>query len=37
VQAGARVLVAGSAVFEAPDPPAAARAIREAALAALVG
>ena len=31
VAAGADVLVAGSAIFRAPDPPAAARAIREAA------
>ena len=31
VAAGADVLVAGSAIFHAPDPPAAARAIREAA------
>src|SRR6266568_6998368 len=29
--AGADILVAGSAIFEQPDPPAAARAIREAA------
>ena len=32
VAAGADVLVAGSAIFWAPDPPAAARAIREAAI-----
>jgi ribulose-phosphate 3-epimerase len=31
VAAGADVLVAGSAIFRAPDPPAAARAIRAAA------
>jgi ribulose-phosphate 3-epimerase len=34
-RAGANVLVAGSAIFLQPDPPAAARAIREAADAAL--
>jgi len=33
VRAGADVLVAGSAIFGAPDPPAAARAIRAAAVA----
>ena len=33
VAAGADVLVAGSAIFGAPDPPAAARAIRAAAVA----
>jgi ribulose-phosphate 3-epimerase len=33
--AGADVLVAGSAIYGTPDPPAAARRIREAALAAL--
>jgi ribulose-phosphate 3-epimerase len=31
VASGADVLVAGSAIFHAPDPPAAARAIRAAA------
>jgi ribulose-phosphate 3-epimerase len=34
-RAGANILVAGSAIFLQPDPPAAARAIREAAEAAL--
>jgi ribulose-phosphate 3-epimerase len=33
VAAGADVLVAGSAIFGTPDPPAAARAIRAAAVA----
>jgi ribulose-phosphate 3-epimerase len=33
VAAGADVLVAGTAIFRAPDPPAAARAIRTAAIA----
>jgi ribulose-phosphate 3-epimerase len=35
VLAGANVLVAGKAIFEAPDPPRAARAIRAAARSAL--
>ncbi len=35
VLAGARILVAGSAIFHAPDPERAARALKEAALAAL--
>ena len=37
VRAGARVLVAGSAVFDAPAPWEAVRKIREAAMAALPG
>jgi pentose-5-phosphate-3-epimerase len=34
VRAGANVLVAGSAIFEAEDPPLAARRLREAAMSA---
>jgi ribulose-phosphate 3-epimerase len=37
VDAGARVLVAGSALFHAPDPEAATRALKDAALAAVAG
>jgi pentose-5-phosphate-3-epimerase len=33
VEAGAEILVAGSAVFHAPDPEAAARELKAAALA----
>ncbi|HSK08699.1 MAG TPA: ribulose-phosphate 3-epimerase [Vicinamibacterales bacterium] len=36
VRAGAEILVAGSAIFRAPDPEAAARALREAAARAAV-
>jgi ribulose-phosphate 3-epimerase len=37
VAAGARILVAGSALFHAPDPEAATRALKDAALAAVAG